>query len=246
VTVITSAHHLDEAVPGLPIAGTAIDAPRADGEQASRLLALYEQVAAAVARELGEEQPVTVAAADCMTSLGVLTALQRAGLSPAIVWLDAHGDFNTPQITESGYIGGMPLAVAVGHDVLELGARLGLEAIPEERVLLAGARDLDAAEAEMLASSAVAQVSIGELDVDTLPQGPIYLHVDVDVIDAADAPGLLFPVADGPGIETVAAAIGRVRDSGRVVAIGLACTWRAELLAGADAREVVRRLRLSD
>jgi arginase len=244
VAIVVSPHHLDERVPGLPVSGRALTPDLPDADLAIRLLTLYTEVANLVAISAESGALVTVVAADCMTSLGVLAGLQRSGLSPGVVWLDAHGDFNTPATTRSGYLGGMPLAVAVGHDARDLGAGLGLTAVDERRVLLAGVRDLDVEEGELLASSAVKRASIPEVGSDTIPPGPIYLHVDVDVIDPEMAGDLLYPVASGPSLEQVAAAIGRVLDTGQVVAVGLACNWKAQALATPKVRSVVERLRL--
>jgi arginase family enzyme len=244
MSVITSAHHLDEALPGLPITGHPLTPELPDGPLAGRLLALYGEVAERVAAAVTAGELVTVAAGDCMTSLGVLAGLGRAGISPGIVWLDAHGDFNTPATTRSGYIGGMPVAAAVGHDVLGLGSGLGLAPLAEERVLLAGVRDLDEAEGAALRASAVRRTSVAELTRATLPEGPLYLHIDIDVIDADEAGDVLFPVGSGPSVAEVAAAIARVLATGRVAAVGLACTWTGEALCAPPARELIARLGL--
>ncbi len=87
---------------------------------------------------------------DCPTSLGTLAGL----LTPeetAIVWFDAHGDFNTPDISISGYLGGMALACAAGHGLGELRAATKLNGpIAERNVALLGARDLDPLEERAL------------------------------------------------------------------------------------------------
>ncbi len=111
-------------------------------------------------------------------------------------------------------------------------------------MVLAGARDLDAGEAELLRESTVRLLSVEELSADSAPHGPIYLHVDVDVIDAAETAELLYPVASGPSVDEVGAAIRRVLATERVVAVGLGCTWRKDALLGSHARDVVARLGL--
>jgi len=77
---------------------------------------------------------------------------------------------------------------------------------------------------------------VAELTAATVPDGPVYLHVDLDVVDPGEVPGLLFPAPGGPSLSEVAAAVQRVLDTGRVAAVGLACTW-SEYSAAA---EVVR------
>ena len=72
-------------------------------------------------------------AADCSVSVTTLPAVSRNRPDARILWLDAHGDYNTPGTSGSGYLGGMCLAAATG----EWDAGLG-EALPAERVVLAG------------------------------------------------------------------------------------------------------------
>ena len=90
--------------PGIPVdRQITVDLPASGTWQ--RMAVLYE----AVAREVcSRELPVMVVSGDCTTSLAVIAGLQRAGRDVGIVWIDAHGDFNTEATTPSGYLGGMP------------------------------------------------------------------------------------------------------------------------------------------
>lgn len=235
-------YHLDEHRPGLdvPVPPTAtVEVPLSpDGTVWDRMAVLYDRVADVVAASMTgvATEPVLVQSADCTASLGTVAGLQRAGVAPSIVWFDAHGDVQTPETSTSGYVGGMPLRILAGYRPELVATRLGLTTVPEERVVLVDARDLDPPEREYLESSAVRRVSLQELDASALPGGPLYLHVDLDVVDSALLPGLLFPVPDGPSLTEVAAAMRRVLDTGRVVAVGLACTWHD----GHGAADVVR------
>jgi arginase len=58
-----------------------------------------------------------------------------------------------------------------------------------------------------------------------LPEGPLYLHADLDVIDPGELPGLRYPAASGPGRAEVIRALRVVLGTGRVAAVGIACTW---------------------
>ncbi len=243
MTTLISPFHLDERLAALPVSGRRLDVDVADGAMPGRLTDLYRGVADAVAvaaRDSGEL--LVVASGDCNTSLGTLTGLQRAGIDPSIVWFDGHGDFHTAATTTSGYLGGLALAILVGDDDTGLAAGVGLTPIAQERAVLVDARDLDPAERVRLDASAVRRLAVDELVEATLPPGPIYLHVDVDVIDAAATPGLRFPAADGPSPDAVTAAVRRVVDSGRVVAVGLACTWGPDHLDRPDSLDLVQRL----
>ena len=200
---------------------------------------LYEQMAEAVAQAT---TPPVIVSGNCTTSLGVLTGLQRARRDLAIVWLDAHADFHTEASTTSGYLGGLPLALAVGLGTLTLPDALGLRPIPQSRAMLVDARDTDPGEQELLDQSAVTRVRVQDLVDDVLPVGDVYLHVDVDVADPQDVPGLLYPAPDGPALTEVLAAVRRVMATGRVAAVGLAITWQHKPEAAAAHRDVVRRL----
>jgi arginase len=201
---------------------------------------LYEQVARAVA---GQASPPLVVSGDCTTSLAVLAGLQRAGRDPGIVWSDAHADFHTEQTTTSGYLGGMPLALAAGFGTLTLPAALGLRPVSEGRIVLVDARDTDPGEHVLLRRSAVNRRRVEDLNVDDLPDGDLYLHLDVDVADTRDVPDLLYPAPGRPALADVLEAVDRITTSRRVAAIGIAATWRHGGGAAHAQRHVLRRLR---
>lgn len=119
----------------------------------------------------------------------------------------------------------MPLRLLAGYRPELIAARLGLTPVPECRIVLAGARDLDPPEVTYLASSPIKRRKVADLAAGDLPDGPLYVHVDLDVIDAADLPGLRYPAPGGPGPGELAAALRMLLDSGRVAAMGIACTW---------------------
>src|SRR2546423_7429663 len=101
-------YHLDEYLPDLDLTVTGPDTVTVDlppGDTWSRLVVLYAAVAGRVA---AATRPV-VYSGDCTTSLGTVAGLQRAGIDPAVVWFDGHGDVQTVETTGSGYVGGMPL-----------------------------------------------------------------------------------------------------------------------------------------
>ena len=86
------------------------------GDELQAVLDVDEAVAVAVDEALfGDSFPLVVAG-NCNVTLGVRAGLQRGGDGEAaLVWLDAHGDFNTPATTETGYLDGMPLAMLCGR-----------------------------------------------------------------------------------------------------------------------------------
>ena len=142
--------------------------------------------------------PVMVAA-DCSVSLTTLPAAIRNRPDARLLWLDAHGDFNTPATTGSGYLGGMCLAGACGAWDTGLG-----DSVPPERVVLAGIRDLDSGERELLEASAATVIGASTVETlvavkNALDGAPVFIHLDLDVIDpehfpaAVPAPGGLHP-----------------------------------------------------
>ena len=235
-------YHLDERLerfdPGLAVDRTiALDLP--DGSPWSQMAALHEQVAVAVE---ASGTPLLVVSGDCTTSLGTVAGLQRAGKDVGLVWFDAHADVHTPTTTTSGYLGGMPLALALGEGEPTLPRALGLRPLDGSRAVLVDARDTDPGEHELLARHGITPVPVTGLDERALPSGELYLHLDVDVCSATELPGLLYPAEGGAGVDAVLAAVGRVLATGRVVAVGLAATWSHDRPAGPAARELVRRL----
>lgn len=200
-----------------------VELPVAD--QWQRLVALYDHMAAQVASTVAVSGFTTVLTGDCLALLATLAGSQRAGLDPSLVWFDAHGDVHTLATSTSGYLGGMALRMAMGGDADKLGEPLGLKPVPEERTVLVDARDLDPAEATYLAASRVLRRTVEDLQVDDLPDGPVILHVDLDVIDAAEVPGLRFPVPGGPAKSTVLDTVQRLVRSGRVSILDVACPW---------------------
>jgi arginase len=234
VSVLLVPYHLDEPLPDLdlPARPDRVLTAELRGEHVwDRVAGLYETVADAVA---GTDRPVLLTG-DCTTALGMVAGLQRQDLDPAVVWFDAHGDLRTPESTTSGYLGGMPLRMLLGEGDTRVATRTGLRPVPAERVVLVDGRDLDPAEVEFLAGSAVRRVPVEAVPA---PDGPIYLHIDLDVVDPAGLPGLRYPASGGPDLDSVRDAVLRLLATGRVVGLTLACTW----YAGHGAADVVRPL----
>lgn len=172
---------------------------------------------------------------DCNGALGMLAGLQRAGARRlGVVWFDAHGDFNTPETTLSGYLGGMPLAVAAGLCLHRLRRQIGLEApLDTRRIILAGVRDTDPLEQELIEEHRLTIVGVADIKGDrrhlreamqglTAICDAIYIHIDLDVLDPEDAPGMNFPVPDGPASAELAEAVAVCFSFEKAAALGLA------------------------
>ena len=239
MSVIQVPYHLDEYLPDLdvPLPPDAVIYPDLPaGDVWDRLSALYAPLAAAVAAEAGSGGRPVVLSGDCTTALGTVSGLQRGGVEAGIVWLDAHGDVQTLETTTSGYLGGLPLRLLVGYRPELIATGLGLHAVPESQVTLVGARDLDPPEVSYLAGAQIRRCEVGELDAAGLPRSP-YVHLDLDVIDPAQLPGLRVPAAGGPGPAQVGAALNALLGTSRVAAVGVACTWYPGHSAAAQIRD---------
>lgn len=156
-----------------------------------------------------------VLAGNCPHAVGAVGGLARAGFVPGIVWYDAHGDLNTFATTETGFIGGLPFAVALGWDLDDWRLACGLDRpVRAEAAALIGANDLDAAEVDALTRHPIARLDGADLD----PVGARttallaqrsgaadawYLHLDFDVVGPEHVPGATTPSpapADGPAV----------------------------------------------
>jgi arginase len=222
-------YHLDEHLSDLRVPIDVDESIRVDlpdgGDPWHRMATLYDVVATTVAERIrGGSRPVVVSG-DCTASLAVMAGAGRAGINPGIVWFDAHGDVQTVETSASGYLGGMPLRILAGYRPELIGRRLGLVPVPPERILLVDARDLDPPEVDYLAGSAIGRHDVADVTDGVIPDGPLYLHLDLDILDPAELAGFRFPASGGPAATAVWAAARRVLETGRVVAIGLGCTW---------------------
>jgi arginase len=191
----------------------------------SPILPLYESVAAAVSDVIaGGGRPI-VMSGDCTVALGTVAGLQRAGHDPGIVWFDAHGDVQTMETTTSGFLGGMPLRILVGYRPELVAAPLGLRATAEERVVLVDARDLDPPEQDYLCQATMRHLPLEDLSPHALPKGPLYVHLDLDIVDPTELPHVRYPAPGGPSLAAVVESVGMLVRTGQVVGIGIACTW---------------------
>jgi len=144
----------------------------------------------------GGNLPVLLAA-ECSIALTTLPAALGARPDARVLWLDAHADFNTPVSTPSGYLGGMALSGACGG----WNPELGRDPISPERVVLAGVRDLDVPEREALEGGPVTVIGASPVETlvavkNALDGAPVYVHLDLDVIDPESFPAQ-FPAPGG-------------------------------------------------
>jgi hypothetical protein len=193
---------------------------------------------------------------NCTDLLGMLAGLQHqkpgqklgedsrslqpeglAGTKPlrvGLVWIDAHADFNTPETTLSGMLGGMPVAIAAGMCLTRLRLKAGLDpALPTKYIVMAGLRDVDPLEQELLDRSQCEFLSVDDIRnlSDKIDQQMerlsrlteiIYVHIDMDVLDPGEVRGHPLTAPEGPTSQELAAALEMMFQHKKAGAIGIA------------------------
>jgi arginase len=182
---------------------------------------------------------------NCISSWGMLAGLQhpepqgrprRVGL----IWIDAHGDFNTPETTLSGWLGGMPVSVAAGQSLTRIRLAAGVDPpIATRDIVMMGLRDVDPLEQVLIDESDITTVSAADMvrrteamheAVERMEKAVdvIYLHVDLDILDASAIPGSFFETRGGPTPDEVAATLRDLMRHPKVAALGIASFPTAE------------------
>jgi arginase len=151
-----------------------------------------------------------------------------------VIWVDAHGDMNTPQTTSSGNVHGMPLAALLGQEPRELSSIGRSPSLLPAHTVLVGIRNLDEEEKEQIRASAVHVFTMKDIDregIATVAEraialasagtGGIHVSFDLDVCDPAIAPGVGTPVKGGLDYRESHVIMELVADSQRLVALDL-------------------------
>ncbi|HKY25134.1 MAG TPA: arginase family protein [Gaiella sp.] len=141
----------------------------------------------------------------CCAHLGAIRGLRARHDRLGVVWLDAHGDLNTPESSPSGNAWGMPLRMAIDEG-----------SVSSSAVALVGARDLDPPERAYMAEAGIDD----DLDRALVDADAVYVALDVDVLE----PGLVpchYPVPEGPGVEDVEEVLRDVARRRPVVGMGI-------------------------
>jgi arginase len=176
-----------------------------------------------VRRELASGRTPVAISADCISCLGTLGGLM-AGLDDqaariGVVWLDAHGDFNTAASSPTGYLDGMALAAAVGREWGTVAASVpGFRPVDPANVIHLGGRDFDQGEAVRLEEADVVLLRPSELKTVTAKMDrafgslagrvdAVYLHLDLDVLDLSVGIANAYSAAGGPSAEELMAVL---------------------------------------
>ena len=195
------AERLGGRVIGEPGAGR----PRDWSEDLPEARPVLEAAAAEVTAALDQAELPLLTASDCSICIATLPTVAARVPDLRVLWIDAHGDFNSPQTTPSGFLGGMCLAAACGR--WDAGWP---ETIDPSVVHFLGVRDLDPGELE--------DVEAAGVRVGVPADGPVYVHLDCDALDPAVMP-VQFPVPGGLGLDEVRDVLAALAADGRLVGI---------------------------
>ena len=188
-----------------------------------------------------------VLAGNCNTAVGTIAGL--GAQSTGVAWFDAHADFNTPETTASGFLDGTAVAIITGRCWTQLAATVpGFEPVPDDRVCLIGARDIDSLEGGLLDQSAVEVIEPRKLRAD-LSSGlasikqrvrEIYVHLDLDVLDAEVATANSYAVAGGLSIDDVEYALSHIGKEFSIAGLTLSAYDPSADTDGAAATAAIR------
>jgi arginase len=210
---------------------TAVAEASESGSPKARFLAQIreacERIARRVAHAVEQGRTPVVLGGDHSIALGTVGGMASVHGPGAVLWLDAHGDLNTPETTPSGNVHGMPLGALLGRAPEEFASDAWpLPAVLPEHAVLLGARSLDEGERAYLRESGIAVYTMSELDRRGLEPvvrealervaGAPFLHVslDMDVVDPDVAPGVGTPVRGGLSYREAHLAMELVAESG--------------------------------
>jgi arginase len=208
---------------------------------------LMRMLSAAVSDAVQAGRFPIVLAGNCNTAVGTISGLGPK--STGVAWFDAHADFNTPETTASGFLDGTAVAIITGRCWTQLAATVpGFEPVPDDRVCLIGTRDIDSLEGGLLDQSEVEVIAPRKLRSDLARSlasirqhaRAIYVHLDLDVLDAEVASANSYAVTGGLTIDDVEYALSHVARELPVAALTLSAYDPAIDKSGAAARAAIR------
>jgi arginase len=164
---------------------------------------------------------------------GVASYFHKQGKRIGLLWLDAHGDMNTPESSPSGNVHGMPLAALIGVGAWELTDLTGFRPIVEPRqVALVGIRDLDSKEQRLMKQSGVHVFTMRDIDERGMREvmsealrfvtddtAGVAVSLDMDFVDPGEAPGVGTPVRGGVTYREAHLAMEMIADSRAMISL---------------------------
>jgi arginase len=194
----------------------------------ARTVAIQRQLGRAVCEAVAADELPIVLAGNCSTAVGTLAARPPES---AVVWFDAHADFNTAETTVTGMLDGLALSMVTGRTLRNMTAAVeGFVPVDERRVILVGARDLDPAEVTALDSSPLTRLSADEapgiiadgVRAIARPTPPVYVHLDLDVLDPRHARANQYDAPGGLSPDALVATLREIAETAPVHALAIA------------------------
>ena len=173
-------------------------------------------------KRLSDDRPFVFVTPRCATSLATFPAVADSYPNAIFIWIDAHGDLNTPETSRSGYLGGMPLSAAIGAWASGYGA-----SVSGHNVIHVGARELGRGEASVANAHGIevmlAPVSHGHLDrvMERCRDRDVYVHLDTDVFNREDIEAE-YDEPDGLSLDNVRELLAGIVRTGRLVGLEVA------------------------
>jgi len=207
---------------------------------------LMRMLAGAVREAIDSRRFPIVLAGNCNTAVGTVAGL---GSGTAVAWFDAHADFNTPETTTTGFLDGTAVAILTGRCWTQLAATVPEFApVPDRAVCLIGTRDIDSLEGGLLDESEVDVVSPSALRTrlrSTLGAmsehaDRIYVHLDLDVVDASVAKANSYAIGGGLNTDDVEYALTEIARTMRIAGLTLSAYDPAADTDGAAAEAAIR------
>lgn len=166
---------------------------------------------------------------DCTVEVASVSHMATIHPDLRVVWIDAHADLNTPESSPSGYAHGMPLRTLLGEGHPSL---VPTTIMAPQRCALLGTRSLDPPEQAFIAAHELPLLDPEQLQTEPdlleqlldrwLPDGaPLYVHLDLDVLEPRLWPAVAVPEPGGLDIATLVAVINRLRTRGTLVGVGI-------------------------
>jgi arginase family enzyme len=152
---------------------------------------------------------------DCSICITTLPAVARLRPDAYVLWLDAHPDFNDPETTPSGFLGGMCLSAACG--AWDAGFDDGH--VDPARVVMCGIRDVDAGERVLVETHGVGLVERPSRLAELLAEREVFVHLDLDVLDPKVMPGLHWPVEGGFSDGGLRTLLAEVAEAAQIVGV---------------------------
>ena len=192
-----------------------------------------EELGNIVTTALQDKEFPLVLGGDHSIALGSISGVARVYKNVGILWIDAHGDFNTDLTTPSGNIHGMILAALAGigdHHLTHIDD--WAPKISTQNIVIVGARDLDQSEQELLRTQSIHVFTMSDIDrrgisevmrqalsVAGQQNNCIHLSLDMDALDPKEAPGVGTPVRGGLTYREAHLAMEMIADAGSLVSM---------------------------